>query len=881
MSMPRPEFCPAPSALRGTDSSRLRWLAAALACLIFAANARAQTLVTSSWLGGSGTWSTDANWSPAGSPNNNANFIYNASIAAAGTYTVTLDTQVTISNFTLNNATATLNVTGGLSLAGGGTANLTAGTLSLNGGTLSGGTWSGAPGSIAVNTGTISGATMNANLIAMTNGFSSLTLTNGTTFTSGSTLTLAFGSVALGAGQTSLGNVAIALTDYVQVYGGVDNTTITIQPSGNSSPSILYTGNGTVNGAYIGDNNGYVPSGTNRSIINAGSIVASVSAGNFGLLYIAPSGNFTNNGTINAQANTTIDTSYVGGYFKNTGTITGAAGSTLNLFANTYICNSGVISSANYIFIATNTGNLINVSTGSITVTAPGSLAIEPEGDFINKGIVNITGGSSINPFGNFINTSTATVTFSGTGSLSIIPYGNISNAGILALGSGTVFIAAGGSFTNTGTISLAAGGSLQLGSSLSTSALGTISRATPTTGTVTLSSMLTLSANFDLAAIGTLNTGGTNSNGNSISAIIVSGIGGPFTLSSSNGAQLMTQNCTLSNVNVANNVLTSPIVNLTLQNGVTFASGTALTISGTLTGGTGQSSFGPVPITLNGGASLVLSNGGTFTINPTGTSTPSVAFNFVSGNNSATINCTGTLVNAGVIRNNINSTGLHITTSGDFRNTGTIDAAYGNIIIQAGGQCINTGIFDVNSNLQGSTVTQSGGVINGNYGSLYGGTTTIGTNGTLEPGSATAANRLFIQNLAFTDSTATAIFKLNGPASYDQVRGYYTLPQYSNSLTLNNATLRLVSNYSPSPSDVFYIFTNMEQTTGTFNGLPDHGLYTDPNGQFTAYITYDANYETNSLTGGNDIAIYDVTLTPRAHALKSLVKHGFQESSS
>src|SRR5688572_5277110 len=60
----------------------------------------------------SGDWGTAGNWNPAVVPNNNGPNTFNALLRVAGSpYTVTLDLDVTIENFTLDSPSATLDLT--------------------------------------------------------------------------------------------------------------------------------------------------------------------------------------------------------------------------------------------------------------------------------------------------------------------------------------------------------------------------------------------------------------------------------------------------------------------------------------------------------------------------------------------------------------------------------------------------------------------------------------------------------------------------------------------------------------------------------------------------------------------------------------------------
>src|SRR5262249_20157608 len=138
---------------------------------------------------------------------------------------------------TLNAAGTTFSQTFGTTYTVGGTMTLQAGTYQLNGGTISGGTISNGggngtlrPGVLVTNT--LNGVHVTPNVLdlSVANGF--LTLTNNTTFDVGTTNTLASGfQLILGTGQSSLGNVSFALSSGASVYGGLDNSTITIGSS--------------------------------------------------------------------------------------------------------------------------------------------------------------------------------------------------------------------------------------------------------------------------------------------------------------------------------------------------------------------------------------------------------------------------------------------------------------------------------------------------------------------------------------------------------------------------------------------------------------------------------------------------------------------------
>src|SRR5262249_37480218 len=121
--------------------------------------------VTSTWsAGASGNWNVDANWTnvPAlgGFPNNGNGGVatYDAVISPVGSpYTVTLSTNVTVANLSLNSASATLNHTSGIFTTTGAIA-VSAGTYQLSGGTIANST-------INITGGTLTIAANSSNLL--------------------------------------------------------------------------------------------------------------------------------------------------------------------------------------------------------------------------------------------------------------------------------------------------------------------------------------------------------------------------------------------------------------------------------------------------------------------------------------------------------------------------------------------------------------------------------------------------------------------------------------------------------------------------------------------------------------------------------------------
>lgn len=158
------------------------------ALLLFTAAAPAQT--TYSWAtAASGNYGIAANWTPGGGP---PGFADTVNITATGSaYTITLNDSRSITDFTLNSANATFAHTAGIYTLDG-TMTLNAGVYNLNGGTIAGGTITGAAGRLVVGTtggSTLSNVQIGAGVLDLSTASGRLTLTGGTNFNTASTYT--------------------------------------------------------------------------------------------------------------------------------------------------------------------------------------------------------------------------------------------------------------------------------------------------------------------------------------------------------------------------------------------------------------------------------------------------------------------------------------------------------------------------------------------------------------------------------------------------------------------------------------------------------------------------------------------------------------------
>ena len=267
--------------------------ASALILLLLAPGTlRAQTAYA--WNVGNGNWGAAGSWTPGGGP---PGAIDSATISTAGAYTATLADNRAITNLTLNNATATLDHTGG-TLTLGGTLALTAGTYSLNGGTISGGSITSGGGRLTPqfsNANFLDNVAVGAGVIDYSAAGARLRLRGTTTLAAGTVLNLLGGQVGcyLGFEQTAtVNNVTVNLLG--------DSPTLTVE-GGNTltlGPTTTVTCN---SGSSGGVTSGIFIVSTGAVLINQG-LIRNTGSGSLG---ISPS-TFTNQagGIVRAESGT-------------------------------------------------------------------------------------------------------------------------------------------------------------------------------------------------------------------------------------------------------------------------------------------------------------------------------------------------------------------------------------------------------------------------------------------------------------------------------------------------------------------------------------------------------------------------------------------------
>jgi len=435
----------------------------------------------------SGNWTTAADWSTGVAPTSSND----ATIAVAGTYTVTISSAVAAKSLTINDANATVADSSGGTLSIATTLAVTAGTFSLGseseivGGTIS----TGPSGTFSVQGGALSGVTYEGSLTLTGLGVA-LTLTNGTTLTGtggtgGGALSLTgvddsvtmTGSVSL-AGSTGAGTLSLTgIIDNVDVHGTLTGVGVIDDNTEQGSLSLYDTrtlSTGTLN---IGGP-GYailelVDDTGNGATLTLGSQYVVNQSGGPAAFYL-----------INADDE-----------LINQGTITASVGNG----ANFQLGNMGTIVNQGSIAVS----NGASMTIGAASFTNSGSLSVSGsssvlylDGNWVNTGSITDT-GATLQLGGTFTTAALDMVADSGGGTVVIA--GLLNNSGTLAVGAGSRF----GTLGLAGTIS---GGTISdAGGGLSVSN-GTLSGVTYE-GSLTLA---TQDADLTLSGTTLTGTGGT-----------------------------------------------------------------------------------------------------------------------------------------------------------------------------------------------------------------------------------------------------------------------------------------------------------------------------------------------------------------------------------
>jgi hypothetical protein len=315
--------------------------------------------------GVSDNWTNGSDWS-TGSPPSSSD---TATIAAAGTYTVTINSSVAANSLTIDDAGATVADTNGGTLAIGSSLAITAGTFVLGpGSTLSGGTVSlGNAGVFVAEGGTLSGVTFE--------GLLDLSAAGATLYGMGN---LTFE----GTGGTGAGSINLTGNGAAFLYSGsgtLNDATVNIGSAtgsyldGSGGTLILGTGTTLVQAgtAYLGGDE------SGETFVNLGTITAATAAGYFGVdgpglanagtiavsngdtFDMSSLASFTNTGTMSVTGTGTVMS--FGGAWTNSGSLLVSSFALLNL--------GGTFSTQSLSGIAVSTGALLNI-TGDLTNTS-------------------------------------------------------------------------------------------------------------------------------------------------------------------------------------------------------------------------------------------------------------------------------------------------------------------------------------------------------------------------------------------------------------------------------------------------------------------------------------------------------------------------------
>jgi microcompartment protein CcmK/EutM/copper chaperone CopZ len=501
------------------------------------------TITSVTWKSASGgDWSTAADWSGGKVPTASNS----ATIAAAGTYTVTISTADTAYSLLVNNKNVTVSDSSSLSVSGALT--VTAGVFSLaDGASITGGTLStGANGSFYFNQsdgtdsdyasvlngvtyqGTLNlgggneglaiGGTLTMQGASGTGGgVINLSGTNDYLYVTAyeSTPTLANGVMDIGSTvNTATGGANIEFTD--TAYNTVSET-LTIASNFDIAQSGAY--------AIIDKANPYTTYGYTTSIYNAGTITADISGGYFDVGYTNAIDSFTNVGSIVVSNGDNLGIDANATYNTGTITVNNASISIANLSATsggTVLLTNGASA---YLYGNYTLSAVQSVSGGVVdlggTLTNTGTLLTSNGYYFqdatVDGGVIQDATGAQtfadVNYYGfSYIHaTSLNSVTYQGTlnlagGNSALEIGGTLTMQGGNGTGGGVINLTAQSDYlfiTDSENTPTLANGVMNIGSSVDTATGGANIEFTDS-GTQNLSETLTIASNFDIVQSGT-----------------------------------------------------------------------------------------------------------------------------------------------------------------------------------------------------------------------------------------------------------------------------------------------------------------------------------------------------------------------------------------
>ena len=645
--------------------------------------ASAQCTLTGSpatWsVGSSSNWNTPTNWSTGTVPNSSG---INVCITD-GSSTVTLDTNAQVASLQLASGN-TLSINSGRTLTENGPGLTNAGVITINDGS-------------AVN---ITGSVVNSGTISVidTGDGAALQLFGDTTLSGGGTITLS--SSATNSAYltnypfTSSDPTLTNQNDVIQGSGDIGNHLIVINEgtidANVAAGTLSITTDGFTNTGTLQASNGGILS-IQSSINNVGGTISSSSGSTVDLLNLGAGttiygGTLNSNGGTMVGANITLDGSTFGA-LTNTGTFTVGEGSTVNI-TGSIINQPTIIGQPSIAIAAVNDQTVLNAS-GNVTLTGGGSVVLSTTG----SGTATLSGSSTT--LTNVDNTIEGAGEIGGNRGLSII---NQTLGTIDANTAGQQLLLFTSSFTNTGTLEATNGGILAIQSVINNQGGEIVANGS--------GSSVFLNQNHATIQGGTLSTqnGGTIGSSGAVSVTLD---GSTFGAITNLGTFTVNDN---GNVSIVGSIVNQGTISIaSVNNGATLG--------------------------VNQNASATLTGGGTLVLSTTGTNVATL-----NGNSSTLTNVDNTIEGAGEIGGNhglsiinqslgtidANTVGQQLLLyTGTFTNTGTLEATNGGILA----------IQSTINNQNGTIVANGGGssvVLNGNNGSIQGGTLNTTGGGTM-----------------------------------------------------------------------------------------------------------------------------------------------------
>lgn len=184
----------------------------------------------------------------------------------------------------------------------------------------------------------------------------------------------------------------------------------------------------------------------------------------------------------------------------------------------------------------------------------------------------------------------------------------------------------------------------------------------------------------------------------------------------------------------------------------------------------------------------------------------------------------------------------------------------------------VREGTLLVNMNLPTGALTVDSGASLGGDGTINGNVTFSAGASTLSPGNSPGS--LDISGSLTLVSSASLAVELGGATPGDG-SGFYDQVNVGGTASLANAALNVSTFGGFNPSGGVYYILSRAGGTGTFLGLGEGDVVSIDGGLGTAQITYLADWTgsqgTSSLTGGNDVALYNVSYVPEPASLSLL----------